>query len=166
MPSLLLSVHCSPSPSAVPPHTHTLPSCLPARFMEKQPDLHGNRETAEKWQLNAAAPHLISTLALTEQIMGNNTPLCCGEMKCFSRRLSCCRDLFVTVPAQISLALSFYHFLSFPPSLFLPSSPLFCLIFFFVPIFSLPLPPLLSLFVSSLYFSLSPFHSLFPCIFP
>lgn len=112
-------------------------SCLPLVRMhpstrsqvhqKNQACLHGNRETAEKWQLNAAAPHLISTLALTEQIMGNNTPLCCGEMKCFSRRLSCCRDLFVTVPAEISLP--FCLSLSLILSSFSPSFP-------FLPVFS------------------------------
>lgn len=111
---LLCSAPASPSCACTP--------LLAARFIKKnQVCLHGNRETAEKWQLNAAAPHLISTLALTEQIMGNNTPLCCGEMKCFSRRLSCCRDLFVTVPAKISLLFCLSLFLI--PSSFSPSFP-------------------------------------------
>lgn len=104
---------CPPLPA---PFTPQQPCCLQPGSAKKQPHLHGNGETAEKWQLNAAAPHLISTLALTEQIMGNNTPLCCGEMKCFSRRLSCCKDLFVTVPAEISL--SFCLSLSVIPSSF------------------------------------------------
>lgn len=99
-------------PSSAPPAC-TRPSACSQVHQKKQPGLHGDGETAEKWQLNAAAPHLISTLALTEQIMGNNTPLCCGEMKCFSRRLSCCRDLFVTVPAEISLSFCL-SLLSFP----------------------------------------------------
>lgn len=132
------------SACCLPPHVH--PPLLTARLIKKQAGLHGNRETAEKWQLNAAAPHLISTLALTEQIMGNNTPLCCGEMKCFSRRLSCCRDLFVTVPAEIFLpfCLSLSVISSFPPSpfLFLSVSELtpsfaFCYFFLFLlPCFS------------------------------
>lgn len=94
-----LSSDISLSPSHSTPDTPTSCStCSPSlwppllftgRFTKKQLGFHGNVETAEKWQLNAAAPHLISTLALTEQIMGNNTPLCCGKMKCFSSRLSC-----------------------------------------------------------------------------
>lgn len=123
-------------------------ACTPlfaARLIRKQACLHGSRETAEKWQLNAAAPHLISTLALTEQIMGNNTPLCCGEMKCFSRRLSCCRDLFVTVPAEISLL--FCLSLSLIPSSFSPS-------FLFQPVFSTShfCSPLFLCFPSFLFF--------------
>lgn len=122
-----LSPSDTPSPGSICPPLHlTLPR-FPGRFTKKQPGLHGNVKTAEKWQLNAAAPHLILTLALTEQIMGNNTPLCCGKMKCFSRRLSCWGDLFVTVPAQISLY--FPSFLFIPPfswqSFFLFSLPHF-----------------------------------------
>jgi len=151
VPPLFLSVlrsHRSAAFTAsLPSYTHPQPGSS-----KKQVGLHGNRETAEKWQLNAAAPHLISTLALTEQIMGNNTPLCCGEMKCFSRRLSCCRDLFVTVPAEISLpfclSLSVIH--TFPSAfLFLLVSALvpFCfLLFLSFPLFLVFLlsPPLFS----------------------
>lgn len=113
--------HLLPSPAHTHPSAHN-------QVHKKKPTttkkvgLHGNGETAEKWQLNAAAPHLISTLALTEQIMGNNTPLCCGEMKCFSRRLSCCRDLFVTVPAEISLPFCLSLSVIPSPFLFLPVS--------------------------------------------
>lgn len=117
---------------------HPTPPCFPGRFTKKQPGLHGNVKTAEKWQLNAAAPHLISTLALTEQITGNNTPLYCGKMKCFSRRLSCWGDLFVTVPTPVSLY--------FPSVLFVPSFP--CQ-FLSLPGFS-PIPPFCSF--SLLYF--------------
>lgn len=130
-------------PSLPAPPCPVQPRCLQPGSAKKQPHLHGNGETAEKWQLNAAAPHLISTLALTEQIMGNNTPLCCGEMKCFSRRLSCCKDLFVTVPAEISL--SFCLFFSVIPSSFPPS----------------PFP--VSICSSSSFTSHYFFHSLLPC---
>lgn len=132
-----------------PPRAHA-PLCSQPGSSKKQVCLHGNRETDEKWQLNAAAPHLISTLALTEQIMGNNTPLCCGEMKCFSRRLSCCRDLFVTVPAEISLpfclSLSLIPSSSFP---FLPAFPLISFAFLYFSVF------LLSFLLSSPLFPLA-----------
>lgn len=128
---------------APPPHL-TLP-CFPGRFTKKQPGLHGNVKTAEKWQLNAAAPHLVSTLALTEQIMGNNTPLCCGKMKCFSRRLSCWGDLFVTVPAQISRY--------FPSFLFIPPFSWQSVFFFSLPhFFPIPLFYSFSFCTSSFHF--------------
>lgn len=108
---------------------HLTPPCFPGRFAQKQPGLHGNVKTAEKWQLNAAAPHLISTLALTEQIMGNNTPLCCGKMKCFSRRLSCWGGFICYCTSTDLSSLPFFLFLLFwgrdllPPSLLsFPSS--------------------------------------------
>lgn len=116
MPTDLRAVPSLPARPSLPRSPPSSPAACSQVQQKKQPHLHGNGETAEKWQLNAAAPHLISTLALTEQIMGNNTPLCCGEMKCFSRRLSCCKDLFVTVPAEISL--SFCLSLSVIPSSF------------------------------------------------
>lgn len=144
----VLRSRCSAALTASPP-MHA-PLCSQPGLSKKQAGLHGNGETAEKWQLNAAAPHLISTLALTEQIMGNNTPLCCGEMKCFSRRLSCCRDLFVTVPPEISLP--FCLSLSVISSSFSPSS------FPFLPVSAL-VPSLLSaisVFSFFLGFLLSP----------
>lgn len=77
---------------------HLTHPCFPGRFTEKQPGLHGNMKTAEKKNTHTkktaakcSCPsfNIDSALALTEQIMGNNTPLCCGKIKCFSRRLSC-----------------------------------------------------------------------------
>lgn len=124
----------------------TLP-CFPGGFTKKQPGLHGNVKTAEKWQLNAAAPHLISTLALTEQIMGNNTPLCCGKMKCFSRRLSCWGFICYCTSTDFSLlpSVSFYSFFSV--------AELFSLLHFF------PVPPFYS---SSYYTSLFSLPLFFP----
>lgn len=124
------------------PHPDTPTSCsacsfsptlllFTGRFTRKQLGFHGNVETAEKWQLNAAAPHLISTLALTEQIMGNNTPLCCRKMKCFSRRLSCWGIyLLLYEHRSLSTTLPFFLFLlarsSSSLSLFAPIAP-FCI---------------------------------------
>lgn len=59
--------------------------------------------------------------------MGNNTPLCCGKMKCFSRRLSRWGNLFVTVPSPISL-----YSLSFLLILPLPWHSFFCSLLHFV----------------------------------
>lgn len=149
LPLVLLSLPTRPpNPLQQLLRLHLTPPCFPGRFTRKQPGLHGNVKTAEKWQLNAAAPHLISTLALTEQIMGNNTPLCCGKMKCFSRRLSCWGDLFVTVPALISL-----YFFSFIPSFPWQSFSLSLPYFF-------PIPPFYSFpFCASFHFSLPLFFS-------
>lgn len=137
---------CSPPPGS---------PLLSWQVHQETTSLHGNMKTAEKWQLNAAAPHLISTLALTEQIMGNNTPLCCGKMKCFSRRLSCWGDLFVTVPAQISLYFpSFLLFLLSQGRIFFSRSlisfpiPFFCSFCFYT--FSFCFPSLFSSLFESL----------------
>lgn len=138
--ALSLGPRCRPSSHSTPWHPNLLQRLLPfsptlllftGRFTKKQLGFHGNVETAEKWQLNAAAPHLISTLALTEQIMGNNTPLCCGKMKCFSRRLSCWGIyLLLYEHRSLSTTLSFFLFLlarsSSSLSLFAPIAP-FCI---------------------------------------
>lgn len=85
---------------------------LPKTTLKGHLGLHGNPEMVEEWQLNAAAPHLILTPVLTEQIMGNNTPLCCREMKCFSRCLSHCEDLLLyshRVLSHLPLLLTALH---------------------------------------------------------
>ena len=152
-----------PPPPPLPPTPSSCSMCSPPpgspllswQVHQETTSLHGNMKTAEKWQLNAAAPHLILTLALTEQIMGNNTPLCCGKMKCFSRRLSWWGDLFVTVPAQISLYFpSFLLFLLSQGRIFFSHSlisfpiPFFCSFCFYT--FSFCFPSLFSSLFESL----------------
>lgn len=155
IPAVSLGPWSRPSSHSTPWHPNLWRRLLPfsptlllftSRFTNKQLGFHGNVETAEKWQLNAAAPHLISTLALTEQIMGNNTPLCCGKMKCFSRRLSCWGIyLLLYQHGSLSTTLPFFSFLlacsgsSLP--LFTPIAPFRIFFFALFPCCTFPLFP-------------------------
>lgn len=133
-----------PCPCSLCSFLHLTHPCFPGRNTEKQPGLHGNMKTVgKKTAAKCSCPsfNIDSALALTEQIMGNNTPLCCRKMKCFSRRLSCWGIyLLLYLHWFLFISLHLFLFLLFHGRIFfLISFPLsppiaslsFCFVYFF-----------------------------------